>query len=263
MKRWAAALSVQASSTNPWMTGARGWFLILATIWLCLLAVFHAFPQIDIAVSDLFFVQSPCVPGELPGRVCGEFARSADFALQILRRVLFYLPVAFAIVLIVVLVRNLQQHGATYCAMRTRNCGIALTALIAGPYVLVNLILKSLSGRPRPYETDMFGGDKLFAAAGSFDGACYNNCSFISGEAAGAGWVACLIVLVPARYRPLVAPPLLLVTLISPVLRVSFGGHYLSDSLLGFLSAAVVYAGVTLYFEMTQAEKKRGPSTIL
>lgn len=263
MKQWAAALSVQAGSKNPWMTGSRGWFLILSTIWLCLLAVFHTFPQIDIAISDLFFIQSACVPGDLPGRVCGEFTRSADFILQLMRRVLFYMPVAFAVVLIFVLVKNLQQHGATYCATRTRQCWIALTALIAGPYVLVNLILKSLSGRPRPYETDMFGGEKLFAAAGSFDGSCYNNCSFISGEAAGAGWVACLIVLVPARYRPLVAPPLLVVTLISPILRVSFGGHYFSDALLGFLSSAVVYAGVTLYFEMTQAEKKGGPSTTL
>ncbi len=262
-KRWAAALSVPVRPTHPWMTGSRGWFLVLSTIWFCLLAVFHAFPQIDIAISDLFFRQSTCVTGNLPGRICGDFSPSTDAILQILRRGLFYMPVFFAVVLIVVLVKNLQQHGATYCAVRTQRCWIALSALIVGPYVLVNLILKSLSGRPRPYETDIFGGDKLFAAAGSFDGSCYNNCSFISGEAAGAGWVACLIVLVPARYRPLVAPPLLIVTLISPILRVSFGGHYFSDSLLGFLSSAVVYAGATLYFEMTQGEKKRGPSTIL
>ena len=261
-KRWVEPFSPSARSAI-WLTGPKGWFLILSTLWLCLLALFHAFPQIDVAIAQAFFSQSACVTGDLPGRICGEFSPSTDFLLQIVRRVLFYMPVFFAIVLIVVLIKNLQQHGATYCAERTKNCWIALTALIAGPYLLVNLILKSVSGRPRPYETDMFGGDKLFAAAGSFDGSCYNNCSFISGEAAGAGWVACLIVFVPAQFRPLVAPPLIIVTLISPALRVSFGGHYFSDALLGFLSSAVVYAGVTAYFEMTQAEKKRAHSTVL
>jgi membrane-associated phospholipid phosphatase len=262
-KRFVTTLTPQSGSASRWMTGTKGWLLILSTIWVCLLAVFHAFPQIDVMIADAFFNRSDCITGDLPGRICGTFPPSEDFYLQIARRVLFYMPAFFAIVLIVVLVKNLQQHGATYCAERTRQCWIALVALIAGPYLLVNLILKSVSGRPRPYETDIFGGDKLFAAAGSFDGACYNNCSFISGEAAGAGWVACLIFLVPARYRPYVAPPLIAVTLVSPALRISFGGHYFSDALLGFLSSAVVYAGVTAYFEMTQKEKKRTYSTAL
>lgn len=262
-KRLVAALSTPTGAVNPWIVGARGWFLVLLTIWFCLLALFHAVPQIDIAIANTFFYEFSCLNSDLPGRICGEFPRSADALLQLGRRILFYMPVFFAVVVLIVLVRNLQHHGATYCANRTKQCWIALVTLVTGPYLLVNLILKSVSGRPRPYETDMFGGDKLFAAAGSFDGSCYNNCSFISGEAAGAGWVACLIVFVPARFRPFVAPPLIIVTLISPALRVSFGGHYFSDALLGFLSSAVVYAGVTAYFEMTQAEKKRAHSTVL
>ncbi|MGE7369934.1 phosphatase PAP2 family protein [Neorhizobium sp. NPDC001467] len=257
------ALSVSRRPTSAWITGARGWFLVLATLWFCLLAVFHAFPQIDVLTADAFFEQSACLADSQAGRTCGQFFAANETVLRAARRALFYMPVFFAVVLIVVLVRNLQHHGATYCTLRTRRCVIALIALFTGPYLLVNLILKSVSGRPRPYETDLFGGDKLFTAAGSFDGSCYNNCSFVSGEAAGAGWVACLIVLVPARYRPYVAPPLILAMLASPILRISFGGHYLSDAMLGFLSSAVVYAGITAYFEMTQAEKKRGHSTDL
>ncbi len=49
----------------------------------------------------------------------------------------------------------------------------------------------------------------------------------------------------------------------TPAIRVSFGGHYLSDVILGFLSSAVIYAGVTVYFEMTQSEKKRSSGTSL
>lgn len=245
------------------MTGAKGWFLILSTLWFCLLALFHAFPQIDVEIAKAFFDPSSCIAANKTADICSFFPLANDSGLQGVRRVFFYMPAFFAVVLIIVLVRNLQHHGATYCVDTTRRCWIALIALISGPYILVNLILKSISGRPRPYETDMFGGQRLFSAAGSFDGSCYTNCSFVSGEAAGAGWVACLIFMLPARYRAVVAPPLLVITLASPALRVSFGGHYFSDALLGFLLSVVVYAGVTAYFEMTQNEKKRIHSTAL
>lgn len=256
-KQWGAALPAPTPPATPVMSGARGWFLGLLAAWLCLLALFHAFPQLDLMVAKAFFDPVACVAGDLPGRICGDFAPSDQEMLQLLRRILFYMPVFFAGVILVLLIRNLQHHGATYDRDLTQRCWTALVAIAAGPYLLVNLILKSVSGRPRPYETDIFGGDKLFTAAGSFDGSCYNNCSFISGEAAGAGWVACLIVLAPPRWRPYIAPPLIAVTLVSPALRISFGGHYLSDAVLGFLSSAVVYAGVAAYFEMTQAAKKQ------
>lgn len=262
-KRRAFAFSAPAKVNTSWMTGAKGWFLILSTLWFCLLALFHAFPQIDVQIAEAFFDPSLCIAANKTADICSFFPLSNDVTLQTARRVLFYMPAFFAVVLIIVLVRNLQHHGATYCVDTTRRCWIALITLISGPYLLVNLILKSISGRPRPYETDMFGGERVFSAAGSFNGSCYNNCSFVSGEAAGAGWVACLILLVPSRYRMLVAPPLITITLVSPALRVSFGGHYFSDALLGFLLSAVVYAGVTTYFEMTQSEKKRAHSTVL
>lgn len=256
-KRWSPSFLAQAKLQNAWPLTTPAWFLILTTAWFCFLAVFHAFPQIDVAIADIFFEQADCLPTDRPGLVCGVFLPATEPMLRIVRRILFYMPVILAVALIVVLLQNLHHHGSTYCTKRTRACGIALFALVIGPYLLVNLVIKSVSGRPRPYETDIFGGDKVFSAAGSFDGACYSNCSFISGESAGAGWVACLIVLVPARWRPLLAPPLLLVSLISPALRVAFGGHYFSDALLGYLSAIVVYVGIIAYFEMTQPLKKQ------
>ncbi|MEN9895310.1 MAG: hypothetical protein RIR97_1162, partial [Pseudomonadota bacterium] len=47
--------------------------------------------------------------------------------------------------------------------------------------LIVNLLLKAHSGRPRPVNTDLFGGTEMFMAAGSFGGSCQSNCSFISG----------------------------------------------------------------------------------
>ncbi|TRL38634.1 phosphatase PAP2 family protein [Rhizobium straminoryzae] len=234
----------------------QAWFVTLFCAWWVLLAVFYLFPGIDIAVAQSFFHPIDCGANTVAGRICGSFAYSSEGILIALRKFFFYLPVVVAIVILMLLLENLQHHGATYDAGKTRRYSIALTAFLLGPYVLVNLILKTISGRSRPYNTDLFGGTEFFTAAGTFHGSCVNNCSFISGEAASAGWLVCLVVLLPARLRPVVGPPLLLLCLVPASLRLSFGGHYLSDVILGFLSSAVVYAGVASYFEMTQTQKK-------
>jgi lipid A 4'-phosphatase len=233
------------------------WLITLMGAWWLLLAIFYVFPHLDIDVARTFFRETACGAELAAGRICGLFPYSQQWLLVMIRKFFFYLPVSVAGVILILLIRNLQHHGATYCAASTRRYTIALTAFVAGPYVLVNLILKTISGRPRPYQTDLFGGPDLFTAAGTLDGACTNNCSFISGEAAGAGWLVCLIVLLPPPLRPILGPPLFAICLIPPALRISFGGHYLSDVMLGFLSSCVVYAAVATYFQMTQPEKKQ------
>ncbi|MDO1581702.1 phosphatase PAP2 family protein [Rhizobium oryzicola] len=239
------------------------WFLTLFAAWWLLLALFYAFPQIDIDVARSFFQEGQCVGGARAAQICGQFPYSAEELLVALRKIFFYLPAMMALLILVLLIRNLQHHGATYSKEKTRQYSVALVSFVIGPYLLVNLILKTISGRPRPYDTDLFGGADMFTAAGTLNGACLNNCSFISGEAAGAGWVACLILLLPKSLRPILGPPIVAICLVTPAIRVSFGGHYLSDVTLGFLSSAVIYAAVTVYFEMTQDEKKRTSGTSL
>lgn len=236
-------------------TKPTAWFLLLFSCWWLLLAFFYLFPEIDIWISHQFFVETSCgLKGNGAG-ICGYFPSANSPLLIVIRKIYFYLPATAAVAVLVLLIRNLQHHGATYDKCKTRRYSTALIAGLLGPYFLVNVVLKTISGRPRPYETDFFGGDLLFVPAGSFNGACTANCSFISGEAAGMGWLVCLIImLLPSRLRPLVAPPLVACCLVSPWLRLSFGGHYLSDVVLGFLSSAVVYAAVAVYYE-TQLEK--------
>ncbi|MCY1664021.1 phosphatase PAP2 family protein [Rhizobium sp. SL86] len=241
----------------------QAWLVTLTAAWWLLLALFYFNPQLDVFVARAFFQQVACADGSPASKICGLFPYAGDSELVLLRKFLFYLPGIVAICILARLIQNLQHHGATYDAARTRRYAIALTAFALGPYVLVNLILKTISGRPRPYETDLFGGLQSFTAAGTLDGSCLKNCSFISGEAAGAGWIACLIVLLPPRLRLVVAPPIIAICLVSPILRVAFGGHYISDVLLGFLSSCVVYAAVATYFQMTQSVKKRVSNTAL
>lgn len=225
------------------------WFLLLFSVWWLLLAFFYLFPGLDIWVSRQFFIETACGNNKTGATICGFFPAANSPFLTAIRRVYFFLPALAAGGLLILLIRNWQHHGATYDRAKTHRYCTALLAAGLGPYLLVNVILKTISGRPRPYETDLFGGAHQFAPAGTFNGTCVDNCSFISGEAAGMGWLLCLIVLCPARFRPVLAPLMLGFCLVSPWLRLTFGGHYLSDVVLGFLSSAVIYAGVAVYYQ--------------
>jgi hypothetical protein len=99
--------------------------------------------------------------------------------------------------------------------------------------------LKAYSGRPRPVDVTLFGGDMGFAAVGDFSGACISNCSFVSGEAAAAGWLLCLIPLLRGPFRHILAALLIDISVAAPFLRVVMGSHFLSDAILGWLIGAM------------------------
>jgi membrane-associated phospholipid phosphatase len=256
-------LSRYRAGVRRYFAKPKGWFVVLMALWWILLAVFYLVPELDLSVARAFFLQAACGPAVEPGRICGGFPYGGEAIYIFIRRVLFYLPSIVAIYLLYRLIANLQHSGKGYSRRKTRDYSIALVSFIVGPYVLVNLVLKQISNRPRPYETDLFAGKYAFMPAGDFNGACNGNCSFISGEAAAAGWLACLIVLLPKPLRPILGPPLVAISIVSPALRTSFGGHYLSDVTLGFLSSMVVYAGVAVCFEMSQRMGKQNSPTNL
>ncbi len=259
-------MPVRLRQTGAYLRPAtRNWGLsaTLLAIWCVLLAIFHFFPAIDLDTAHHFFTATACPAGSAIGRICGHFADAGDTSLVVIRKCLFILPVVVGVAVVLRLLGNFGHHGATYCRETTRQCSIALLALVAGPYLTVNLFLKQISHRPRPYQTDLFGGLHPFKAAGDFTGACVGNCSFISGEAAGSGWLVCLVVLLPKPLRLILAPPIIVLSLISPALRVGFGGHYVSDVVLGWLSSIVIYALIAECFEMSQSRRKRSSPTAL
>jgi membrane-associated phospholipid phosphatase len=102
-------------------------------------------------------------------------------------------------------------------------------SLALGPGLLVNLLLKDHWHRPRPVQVEAFGGTMPFRPYYRADGACRRNCSFVSGEGSTAVWC-----LAPALLAP---PPLQTAAVLAAVafsagtcvLRMAFGGHFLSD----------------------------------
>ncbi|MFA1623857.1 phosphatase PAP2 family protein [Rhizobium mongolense] len=216
---------------------ASGIFFLMASTWMLLLSIFHAFPAMDIAVSSFFF-RGPLCGGNAG---CGGFVFSRYESVILLRWVLYVLPyLAAAAVISVIAAGALSKSIGAKIPVRRLWLSLAALALSTG--LIVNLLLKGHSGRPRPIQTNFFGGHMDFMPAGSFLGQCTSNCSFVSGEASGAGWLLCLIILLPRKARLWLGPPIAITSIATAILRVVVGAHYLSDAVLGFLMPIVVFS---------------------
>jgi len=222
-------------------------FWILTACWFAILLFFRLFPSIDIGFSRFFYSTSACPPGGIAGQ-CGMFAMGEVPFFVLLRTVLYDLPVVLAIALVVSLVVPAIDRRLDWPEISRRNRLIALGAWILDAGLIVNVLLKSYSGRPRPADTSLFSGQLPFVPAGSFSGACTSNCSFISGEAASAGWLFCLLALLPPHARRWVFWPILTISIVTALLRVFFGRHFLSDAVLAWLSAIIVFELLAAYF---------------
>ena len=215
--------------------------LALLCLWVAALEMFHLIPQIDLWIQGLFFRESACLPVSRAGAICGSFPLGDIVLLQTLRKGLFYLPFIITATVVARLVWALARPGRVAVADLRATITVLATMAI-GPGLLVNGLLKTYSGRPRPMQTDLFGGDMAFMPAGRFGGACAENCSFVSGEASGAAWIVCALILLPAPLRRKLTGPVIGIAVLTSGLRVAFGRHYPSDALLGFLLTLLVFA---------------------
>lgn len=206
-------------------TGFRLFLVFLTT--MVLSAAFYLDPSIDMAVSQYFF------DGE-------QFPLRHNGLLRTLRQANFWagtlvLGASFALVIS----RRLRNAIGV-------NLGRSLVPLITyglGVGLIVNMFLKDNFGRARPRDTFGLGGDQPLSAAWELSEACASNCSFTSGEAAGAMAMLSLAYLIPAghRIKRRVAQILLGTLAVSLSFnRILFGGHYLSDVVLSMLIITIV-----------------------
>lgn len=128
--------------------------------------------------------------------------------------------------------------------------GRAIVFLIAtlalGPGLLVNVVLKDHWGRPRPIDVTQFGGAQHYVAWWDPRGECPSNCSFVSGDVAGAFWTMAPAALAPPQWRALAYGAALALGLGMATIRVMAGAHFVSDTIFAgvftFLIVWVVYA---------------------
>lgn len=222
--------------------GNRAGFYLLLTLaaTAAVSTVFHLAPSIDMAFSRYFFDGS-------------QFPLRHNGILQSLRQANFWVGGVIVVVsMVLVMSRNLRR-------MIGIELGHALVPLITysvGVGLVVNAFLKETFGRARPRDTFGLGGDHPLSAAWEFSQACTSNCSFTSGEAAGAMAMLSLIYLIPTRWRRTRRTTTALLGLFAIALsfnRILFGGHYLSDVVLSALIVAAVMFTAEMIFRQALA----------
>ena len=204
-------------------------------IMLCLVAVltlsalFWAFPALDLAASEAFYRAGAGFPlSQDP--VLRAFRKSSDLVLALL----------FTGLLAGLVWR--VARGGFKALTGARRSVFLIAALAIGPGLVVNGLFKSWWGRPRPVAVDMFGGEAPYQMVWRISDWCQSNCSFVSGEASSATWMVAAIVLIPARLRPVLAPPVVVYALLLSLNRLAFGGHFLSDIVLSWAISGLVFA---------------------
>jgi len=115
--------------------------------------------------------------------------------------------------------------------------------LILGAGLVVNGVFKDDFGRARPRDIEEFGGSKHFTPAFVVSQECDRNCSFSSGDGAGA-FFAVALALALSRKRAMLLAALAYGVIVS-LSRVASGAHFFSDSVVSFfvmlISADVLY----------------------
>lgn len=205
--------------------------LLYCTVVFCFGILFISFPNIDIAVSALF--------GDATG-----FPLSESSILNTIRGVMLFLTDGVMIVVLALLIAALIFRKIQI--INRRILAFAVTSYIVGPGLIVNAFLKAYSGRARPRQIDVFGGDKSFSPAFIFTDQCEKNCSFVSGEASALATVAVIATLVlvrrlPKAKRVAASVAIAAFAAFGSSLRIVFGAHFLSDVVFAwFISIAVV-----------------------
>jgi len=187
--------------------------------------VFGLFPQLDLMISAPF---GAMVHDGLhfSARFYPPLARARDIALWI--PTVLMAPAVVALVLKLILPqRKLLMSGRAILFL--------VTTLALGPGLLVNVALKDHWGRPRPVNVTQFGGSQHFVAWWDTRGDCESNCSFVSGDVAGAIWTIAPAALAPPPWRALAYGAALTLGVGMAVVRVIQGGHFFTD---------VVFAGI-------------------
>ena len=183
--------------------------------------VFYIAPDLDLAAASLFYRGRNMFVGQTH---LGELAR----------RLVYWVPTLLLLAFAGLF--GVRRFGRTV-PFAPSGRGVLFLALTfaLGPGLLVNTVLKDHSHRPRPYQTLNFGGEDAFRPFYTFDGDCQRNCSFVSGEGAAAAWTLAPALLVPLPLRVAAVAASLVFAVAVGLLRMAFGGHYLSDTIFAFL----------------------------
>ena len=202
-------------------------FDVLAFL-LCV-ALFLAFPDIDRYISALFFDPQQGFHLKDHPLVVGIYKGTS----WLMGGLLIGLMALFAASFLPPLRPRLPKR---------RTLGFLICAALVGPGLLVNATFKEHWKRPRPAQTQDFGGQYNFSPALTPGNECRRCLSFVSGHASVGFWLFAFALL-SCRRRWLCVP--ILAGLIIGMVRILQGGHFFGDVL--FSGWVVWFSSYLLY----------------
>ena len=194
-------------------------------LFLFCVALFTANSSLDITVSQYFYDQQLHVFG---------YKNSAfnQFIYVFIQK----LPLILLILLPILAIINYRRYS--HNDRRKWTCSFLLLALLLGPGLLVNTIIKDNSiGRARPSQIIDFNGTQTFTPAFVYSGQCKKNCSFVSGHAAMGFY---FIALAWVFASPTAFYSGVFIGTLTGLVRIMQGGHFLSDVIFAFWAVYLV-----------------------
>lgn len=212
---------------NPNQKALRDGIVLLVILQM----LFAVWPGLDLLVSGLFYDPSD-----------GFWIAHIE-AVQSLRELIWRLIVlGFAAACVALIFTKLFRSGSP---MMAKVWEVIVLTYVLGPMLLVDGILKRFWGRARPANVTEFGGTADFTPAYQISDQCAKNCSFVSGEGAGATALLIAVFLVtrntvPTRYTRWVTWIGCGVAAAGLGLRLLMGRHFLSDTVFAMLFVTLI-----------------------
>lgn len=221
----------------------RHLFIAVVLVLALAIAAIALFPGVDLAVARWFWMPAD-----------GFWLSRHDWA-TLLRRVSMWPTIAIGVAALVSVLQHIFAP-ATRQFMTARAALFLFLTVTAAPVLLVNGVFKEYWDRARPVHVTELGGNWRFTPWWQpGDGTeCRTNCSFVSGESSGAAWLAAPALLAPPSLRPVALAGVAAYTALISALRMGFGGHFLSDTLIAtLLTLLIVAAGYRWFYRRAGA----------
>lgn len=198
---------------------ARGLLLGFAMSSLLLVA----FSGLDLLISRLFFDQG--------------FHSAAQLWTKLLHEAVgILIAVSMAGVIGIYAFNKLAQRNL--CGIDGRKVLYLVSVLMLGAGLIVNVVFKNQFGRARPRDLQEFGGSRQFTPAFVVADQCSSNCSFSSGDSAGAFFFMAFAIAL-SRRRVIAVAAMGFGVAVS-LSRIASGAHFFSDTVASFFVMLIV-----------------------
>lgn len=195
-----------------------------------------AFPETDLQISRLFYDH--------------RFFLRDQWWQKLLQNGLGYFLAASLAVVIACYLRN-KILRRSHCVVDGRKVAYLLLVVLIGAGLIVNAGFKNNFGRARPRDVAEFGGTREFTPAFVPSQQCDTNCSFSSGDSAGAFFSLALVMAFRRRRNWMIAAVAL--GAIVSFGRIAAGAHFFSDTVVSFFVMLLMADALYYYVVLNQA----------